>query len=60
MNSGIHSAKESTYCIMENILMDPNHLSGGLKRGLTMSLVLQMENVTLPFLHYTGLLHFCC
>lgn len=35
--------------------MDPNHLNGGLKRGLTVCLVLQMENLALAFLHYTGL-----
>lgn len=38
--------------------MDPNHLNGGLKRGLTVRLVLQMENLALEFLHYTGLLGF--
>lgn len=38
--------------------MNPNHLNGGLKRGLTVRLVLQMENLALAFLHYTGLLCF--
>ena len=38
--------------------MDPNHLNGGLKRGLTVCLSLQMENLAFEFLHYTGLLCF--
>lgn len=38
--------------------MDPSHLNGGLKRGLTVRLALQMENLAFEFLHYTGLLCF--
>lgn len=41
---------------MERILMDPKQLNGGLKRGLTVRIVLQMENLAFEFLHSTGLL----